>query len=63
MGRVRLGVVTELRFQTVGLGDDAVEYVAAWDLQREVHAGVVAGGADTVLLLEHPPVFTAGKRT
>ena len=53
----------DLRFQTVGLGDKAVEYVAAWDLQREVHAGVVEGGPDTVLLLEHPPVFTAGKRT
>jgi lipoyl(octanoyl) transferase len=29
-----------------------------------VHAAVVAGDSpDTVLLLEHPPVFTAGKRT
>jgi lipoyl(octanoyl) transferase len=55
--------VRELSFQTVGLGEEAVEYVAAWDLQREVHAGVVAGGPDAVLLLEHPPVFTAGKRT
>ena len=51
-------------FRIAGLGDDAVEYVAAWHLQREVHAGVVAGESpDTVLLLEHPPVFTAGKRT
>jgi len=40
-----------------------VEYVAAWDLQRAVHARVVDGGPDTVLLLEHSPVFTAGKRT
>jgi len=40
-----------------------VEYRAAWDLQREQHAEVVAGGADRVLLLEHPPVFTCGKRT
>ncbi|RYP84388.1 lipoyl(octanoyl) transferase LipB [Nocardioides guangzhouensis] len=46
-----------------GLGDDAVDYLAAWDLQREVHASVVDGAGDTVLLLEHPPVFTAGKRT
>jgi lipoyl(octanoyl) transferase len=51
------------RFETVGFGDEAVEYVAAWDLQREVHGRVVDGGVDTVLLLEHPPVFTAGKRT
>ncbi|MGE5720149.1 MAG: lipoyl(octanoyl) transferase LipB [Nocardioidaceae bacterium] len=53
----------DLRFKTVGFGDAAVEYVAAWDLQREVHGEVAAGGPDTVLLLEHPPVFTAGKRT
>jgi lipoyl(octanoyl) transferase len=51
-------------FRIAGLGLEAVEYVAAWDLQREVHAAVVAGESpDTVLLLEHPPVFTAGKRT
>ena len=53
----------DLDVRTVGFGADAVEYVAAWDLQRQVHAGVVAGGPGTVLLLEHPPVFTAGKRT
>jgi lipoyl(octanoyl) transferase len=41
-----------------------VEYLEAWDLQREVHASVAAGEQPpTVLLLEHPPVFTAGKRT
>ncbi len=55
--------MNELRFRTAGFAEDALEYVAAWDLQREVHAGVVAGEPDTVLLLEHPPVFTAGKRT
>ena len=51
-------------YRIAGLGADAVEYLAAWDLQREVHAAVVAGDSDdTVLLLEHPPVFTCGKRT
>lgn len=55
--------MSDLTFETVGFGERAVEYVAAWDLQREVHERVVAGGTDTVLLLEHPPVFTAGKRT
>jgi lipoyl(octanoyl) transferase len=55
--------VSELIFKTVGFGDAAVEYVAAWDLQREVHQSVVDGAPGTVLLLEHPPVFTAGKRT
>ncbi|QIK68433.1 lipoyl(octanoyl) transferase LipB [Nocardioides sp. HDW12B] len=52
-----------MQLRTVGFGADAVPYVEAWDLQREVHAGVVGGGTDTVLLLEHPPVYTAGKRT
>lgn len=43
---------------------DSVDYRLAWDRQRALHAQIVAGEADdTVLLLEHPPVFTAGKRT
>jgi lipoyl(octanoyl) transferase len=47
-----------------GFGADAVDYQAGWDLQRRVHADVVAGRApDTVLLLEHQPVYTAGRRT
>jgi lipoyl(octanoyl) transferase len=51
-------------YVVAGIGADAVDYLAAWDLQREVHAEVVATTrGDTVLLLEHPPVFTAGKRT
>ncbi len=40
-----------------------VPYEEAWALQRQVHAEVVAGGEDVVLLLEHPPLYTAGKRT
>jgi len=41
-----------------------VPYEEAWAEQRRVHAGVVDGTEpDTVLLLEHPPVYTAGKRT
>ena len=41
-----------------------VDYEEAWARQREVHARVVEGtGPDTLLLLEHPPVYTAGKRT
>ncbi|GIJ50487.1 octanoyltransferase [Virgisporangium aliadipatigenens] len=41
-----------------------VEYTEAWRRQQEIHAEVVAGARpDTVLLLEHPSVFTAGKRT
>ena len=41
-----------------------VPYDEAWAEQRRLHAARVAGEApDTVLLLEHPPVYTAGKRT
>ena len=41
-----------------------VPYLEAWDEQRRLHAAV-AGGTEpaTVLLLEHEPVYTAGKRT
>jgi lipoyl(octanoyl) transferase len=40
-----------------------VDYQAAWQLQRELADARVAGGRDTVLLLEHPSVYTAGRRT
>ena len=41
-----------------------VPYEQAWAQQRELHAQRVAGEVpDTLLLLEHPPVYTAGKRT
>ncbi len=41
-----------------------VPYADAWQRQRELHAARVEGRIeDTVLLLEHPPVYTAGKRT
>jgi lipoate-protein ligase B len=41
-----------------------VPYREAWDLQRSL-AGAVSQGAipDTVVLLEHPPVVTLGRRT
>ncbi|TCI99706.1 lipoyl(octanoyl) transferase LipB [Aeromicrobium sp. IC_218] len=46
------------------LGPAALDYEQAWELQREVHAARVADtGPDTLLLLEHPAVYTAGKRT
>ncbi|MET8122266.1 lipoyl(octanoyl) transferase LipB [Micromonospora sp. NPDC005189] len=41
-----------------------LDYQAAWDEQRRLHESVVAGErGDIVLLLEHPSVYTAGKRT
>jgi lipoyl(octanoyl) transferase len=41
----------------------SIDYLAAWQLQRELAAARIAGGPDTLLLLEHPRVYTAGKRT
>src|SRR5580693_4312880 len=39
-------------------------YLEAWDVQRQVHEQRVRGEIpDTCLLLEHQPVYTAGKRT
>lgn len=40
-----------------------VDYSDAWQLQRELADARSAGGPDTLLLLEHPPVYTAGRRT
>lgn len=40
-----------------------VAFDEARRLQDALHAQVVAGGEDVALLLEHPPVYTAGKRT
>jgi lipoyl(octanoyl) transferase len=40
-----------------------LDYLSAWQLQRDLAGARVAGGPDTLLLLEHPPVYTAGRRT
>ncbi|HWU46834.1 MAG TPA: lipoyl(octanoyl) transferase LipB [Humibacter sp.] len=51
-------------YVVTGLSANSVPYLDAWEQQRAVHAEVVAGRApDTVILLEHEPVYTAGKRT
>ena len=42
----------------------SIEYLAAWALQRELHAEVADGSREnTLLLVEHPSVYTAGRRT
>ena len=47
-----------------GLSANSVPYLDALEQQRAVHAAVVDGRApDTVILLEHESVYTAGKRT
>jgi lipoyl(octanoyl) transferase len=38
-------------------------YRDAWRLQEAAHAEVLAGGAERVLLVEHPPVITLGRRS
>ncbi|MGI5352031.1 lipoyl(octanoyl) transferase LipB [Streptomyces sp. CA-250714] len=54
----------ELRFVHLGFGDNAVDYLDAWQEQKRVHAARFADEIpDTCLLLEHPPVYTAGRRT
>src|SRR4051812_46761426 len=37
-------------------------YREAWALQEQVHADVVGGGEETIVLVEHPPVITTGRR-
>lgn len=51
-------------FITAGLDPNFISYEEGWQLQREIHAGVSSGKRpDTVILLEHQSVYTAGKRT
>jgi len=49
-----------IAFRHLGL----VPYDEAWELQRQVHVQRVADEIpDTCLMLQHPPVYTAGRRT
>lgn len=51
-------------FLIAGLAPNFIGYEQAWAMQKEVHAEVSSGKRnDTVILLEHDSVFTAGKRT
>lgn len=51
-------------FRVVGLDPDFVDYESGYQLQLETHRDVASGKRpNTVLLLEHSPVYTAGKRT
>ncbi|MGV9263717.1 lipoyl(octanoyl) transferase LipB [Kitasatospora sp. NPDC003701] len=53
-----------VRFVRMGMGEGAVPYQEAWEEQQRLHALRVADEIpDTVLLLEHPPVYTMGRRT
>jgi lipoyl(octanoyl) transferase len=51
-------------FVKVSLDPNFIDYDIAYQLQLETHAAVSSGSKpNTVLLLEHSPVYTAGKRT
>ncbi len=51
-------------YVVTGLSANSVPYPTALEMQRAIHADVAGGRApDTVILLEHPSVYTAGKRT
>lgn len=51
-------------FVELELGTALAPYVPTWHRQRETLDAVAAGRMpDTVLLVEHEPVYTAGKRT
>ena len=58
-------MTTAIEFEYLGLNEGSLtEYHSAWQHQREVHAEVAAGlRPDTVIYVEHPPVYTAGRRT
>jgi lipoyl(octanoyl) transferase len=54
--------VSELVY--LAFGPSPVDYLGGWDMQRRIHARRVADEvSDSCLLLEHEPVYTAGKRT
>ncbi|MCV7391913.1 lipoyl(octanoyl) transferase LipB [Mycolicibacterium porcinum] len=59
MTSIRSATTAPLEVRRLG----TLDYAAAWDLQREIADARVAGGPDTLLLLQHPAVYTAGKRT
>ena len=51
-------------FKRISFAPEFLDYQAGMDLQQRVHAEVVSNKTpNTVLLLEHSPVYTAGKRT
>jgi lipoyl(octanoyl) transferase len=57
-------VDAELVLARAGFGAQAIGYLDGWELQRRLHERRCRGEIpDACLLLEHQPVYTAGKRT
>jgi lipoyl(octanoyl) transferase len=59
---VSSAILTENQLKVTELG--VVDYLSAWKLQKQVHQDVLnLTSRNTLLLLEHPSVYTAGRRT
>ena len=53
--------VTESDIAVINSG--LMDYEKSWAMQREIHATVVDGAANSLILIEYPSVYTAGRRT
>lgn len=53
--------VTESDIAVINSG--LLDYEKSWAMQREIHNSVVEGAINTLVLIEHPSVYTAGRRT
>jgi lipoyl(octanoyl) transferase len=59
---VSSAILTENQLKVTELG--VVDYLSAWKLQKQIHQDVVNLQTENrLLLLEHPSVYTAGRRT
>jgi lipoyl(octanoyl) transferase len=59
---VSSAILTENQLKVRELG--VVDYLSAWKLQKQIHQDVLnLQSENTLLLLEHPSVYTAGRRT
>jgi len=59
---VSSAILTENQLKVTELG--VVDYLSAWKLQKQIHQDVLnLQTENTLLLLEHPSVYTAGRRT
>ena len=59
---MKSALVTENKLKVSELG--VMDYLSAWDLQKQIHQNVVdSQSTNSLLLLEHPSVYTAGRRT
>lgn len=52
-----------MRFERLGFAGAPADYFDCWDRQRQLHSDVATGSPPTTMLVQHAPVYTAGKRT